>query len=1170
MYNIVKQYMYLKSIELYGFKSFAGKSKISLQPNITGIIGPNGCGKSNVVDAVKWCIGEMSWKELRLPSMSDVIFTGTARRQPLNIAEVTLTFDNESGKLPFNFREVAVTRKIYRSDESEYFINKVQCRLKDIREMFLDTGIGSAGYAIIDQGEVEFTLSANPRERRNLFEEAAGVSKYKAKREEALKKLEKVDMDMGRLADSMQIINENIKKLDAEAKKARLQQKYQEEMKEGEMALFARNARDYILNIKSKEAELEPVNRETDELSVNLSAMEGEAGALDVNLTRKREEERLLQETVSSLKTSKAGLEAKISSDENLVKEIKKQMEEFERLRENNERQAGEISPRLEEINLEIKEFEKKDLEAKAGLDAVLSKEKEILDKISGLTREIELSEKKTIETYDREKVLSNELTRLESEIAHLKEYILALSKENEVLKKEEERLEADCAAASENFDFLRELLKEKEKKLADLGAGKTRLENSIRETKEKSNRVTHQIVRNESRLEALTAQGEKDPYWVGMNAVINARIQGVRGTLRHLTEIDPDYILQAEESLSAFMDAVICDDLDSARKAVEYLDTINKGRVRIIVLDKIGEVNFSSAGIPNAVEILNKIKRPPELENLLKLLLSGVYASRRETFGPFWITGGIEKIIPPEPYWREEENLKDKISKGKTEKEKLGLEISSRESEMAGILQSAEAASREMNGEKINFEKTKARKEEIESRKENIRAEIKLNSEEAGKKENEAREKENLAVSLKAEMEELKKASNALAAEMEEKGRKRGLLSEELNRVKEELGAKKTLWENEERNLRNLENERDRLNGVIDKIKNETGNFLTRKKDAGRRIAGYENEITGLKDSLEKTKSELSDKEMLQVQFKNELRDMQSEFEQLNAKIKEIKEILSDLESRRHAAEMEINADKTRLEDLKTRFLEDWNVRYEDVAEKYPDPEVDEQRLQFLKKRIENMGPINMTAPQEYDALINRYNFLNSQVEDLNEAKSDLKSAISKINETTRVNFKETFEKVKAHFGHIYSILFNGGEANLVLTEPENLLETGVEIMAHPPGKKLVSISQLSGGEKALTALALLFSFFCVNPSPFCIMDEADAPLDEVNTERFSMLIKEFSKTAQFILITHNKKTMEIADILYGITMEEMGVSKLVSMDLKKASEFIDADRKSAGMATG
>ncbi|HBE88819.1 MAG TPA: chromosome segregation protein SMC, partial [Elusimicrobia bacterium] len=348
-------------------------------------------------------------------------------------------------------------------------------------------------------------------------------------------------------------------------------------------------------------------------------------------------------------------------------------------------------------------------------------------------------------------------------------------------------------------------------------------------------------------------------------------------------------------------------------------------------------------------------------------------------------------------------------------------------------------------------------------------------------------------------------------------------------------------------------------IDGQHGRLKGQLEELAARKAELSERAERLTREAQESRSSAESLRGQLKERELVLEQLGSELNEMKNQLESYRARINEQKQLLSENEQRRHEIDLRVNTAATRVDDLGRRLADDWTTSYLEAKEKYGSVDVDPERVRNLRRRLENMGPINMTAPEEYEALTSRHNFMNSQVEDLNKAKADLRSAISKINDTTRENFKTTFDKVQLHFKQIYALLFNGGEASLLLTQPDNLLETGVEIVAHPPGKKLISISQLSGGEQALTALALLFSFFCVNPSPFCIMDEADAPLDDANVERFVRLIKEFSSGTQFVVITHNKRTMEAADVLYGVTMEDAGVSKVISVDLRKAEALAE-----------
>ncbi|OGS66727.1 MAG: hypothetical protein A3J79_02565 [Elusimicrobia bacterium RIFOXYB2_FULL_62_6] len=422
----------------------------------------------------------------------------------------------------------------------------------------------------------------------------------------------------------------------------------------------------------------------------------------------------------------------------------------------------------------------------------------------------------------------------------------------------------------------------------------------------------------------------------------------------------------------------------------------------------------------------------------------------------------------------------------------------------------------------------------------------------------------EGLLSELNGRIDEARRACEAKRAEMAALSGKKDSLHEARSKHKEELGGRKANLENHRKNLELSRGELGRLEEQLAGQAAERERAVAEKAEQAARLARYAAETEEAKKRLLEVMNELAEKEVIGKGMEEEVNALLADLGRLNTNLRDSKDIQTECEKKKIEIDLQLNTLKTRADDVTRRLAEEWNATAEEAAAKYGAIEVDGERVKFLKKRIENMGAVNMTAPEEYDALVNKFNFMNSQVADLNKAKGDLRSAISKINDTTMENFKLTYDKVKVHFKQIYGLLFNGGEADLILTMPDNILETGVEILAHPPGKKLVSISQLSGGEKALTALALLFSFFCVNPSPFCVMDEADAPLDEANVERFVRLLREFCGTTQFIVITHNKRTMEAADVLYGVTMEELGVSKLISVDLKRASALADSGGKS------
>jgi chromosome segregation protein len=1153
--------MYLKALEIYGFKSFANKIKMPLKPGITCIVGPNGCGKSNVVDSIKWCIGEMSWKSLRMPSMMDVIFAGTTKRQAQNMGEVSMIFDNSSRKLNLDFEEVAVTRKIFRSEESEYFINKVQCRLRDIREMFLDTGIGTDGYAIIDQGEVETVLSSSPEQRRELFEEAAGVSKFKAKREEAARKLEKVENDLNRLADSMVLLDEQIKKLDKEAAKARLQQKYKEELTGAEVAVLLKDGDAYAARTAEANARLEPVQKELAEIAVAITGLEGEIAALNLTLVQKNEEQRVLKEAISSVKIDKVQAEGRQISGERMLEDIAKQREQLAVDERRNAEKFSATEPRIEELRVRLSSDEgglpalQAEYDAAAGALQGLAEQMRVADEAAeNISREMN-------EAYTREMDLSNKIAVTGSRIGHFNEGKAGLELDITNLTAAAAALEARLAEMkARSVALAAELAAEKEKEAAAEKQGDA-LSARLDEIASLQSQLREKKAWEESRLKTILEQGEHDSYWVGINGVLNSGAAGVRGTLRHLLSIRKEDRLAVDDALGRFLDSIVCENAGAAEEAIKYLKHLGKGRCRFLILDRAPQINAQQEGwsAPGAQRVLEKISCDQQYLPLVSGLLSGVYSAGGSVHGPFWVTGGVDEVASNEPYWEESEDLKEQLKKIDEEHASLEAEKAALQPQLEGALAAEATAEDRVRTLDREFHTNEAGVsgscEDLRIKRENLAlSQADKEKAEAGIRQAEAEF---------AALQEAKAASGAATeakrAEQAGLGERKDALHAEYAQKKEDLGARRSSLDNYRQNLDALKGELSRAEGDLAALTEQKSHFEGRRAELASREERYQGEIGAAKARLAELMHDLAEKEIIDRSMEDELNEQRTTVARLSANLTDNRALATEGEKTSFQIQTELATINAHAEDVAKRMTEEFGVTAAEARERYAGVQADAERVGFLKRRIAEMGNVNMTAPEEYETLTARFNFMNSQVEDLNRAKADLRSAINKINDTTRENFKLTFDKVRGYFKEIYSLLFNGGEADLVLTMPENLLETGVEILAHPPGKKLVSISQLSGGEKALTALALLFSFFRVNPSPFCVMDEADAPLDEANVERFVRLIREFSTTTQFIVITHNKRTMEAADTLYGVTMEELGVSKLVAVDLKRASNMVD-----------
>ncbi len=1145
--------MYLKYIEINGFKSFANRTKIEFFPGINIIVGPNGAGKSNIVDAIKWSIGEMSSKSLRMPSMMDVIFAGTTKRSPMNFAEVTLIFDNSERKLNFDFNEVAITRKIYRSEESEYFINRVPCRLRDIREMFLDTGIGSNGYAIIDQGELEEILLSDTIEKREILEEVAGISKYKAKREETLRKLEKVDVDLSIVENSVAIIEEQIRKLELEAKRARLQQKYREELKEAEIAYNVKLIINYNNELEKEKENIKPIINEISSINTETDEIGAELTKKDLLLNDKINEDRDLLDKISNIKSEIVRVEGTIIKNENLIEEITKQLNDLNITHTRNLENENKFISLVEEKRKRKEELHKVVVEAENKYNEEKKMYEEVELKITDVDRKIKELESISSISYQNEINLSNLLVRTESELAHIKEDIIVMEKDK--LKLENEKSE------------IYEKIKELEEKIGNINLKRQAIEDELLSKTEKKNLITHEIdkmdeeisslsmekVSLSAKLDSILEEAKKDSYWIGTNEILSLSMDGVYGVLRSLLNFSPEDRVIIEDLFGRFIDAIVVKDRETALKCIEHLKNTGKGRARFIILSNVPQVEA------NNTLFSSKISISDEYKNLLNFFISRVNVDNEIINGDIWMIGGVKEINSPEYYWQDSEDIKKRLKIIDDTLSSINLKKEENEkklNELDVLIKKLLEDKNNIEIELINLTNTLNNfKEKLSVLDENI----KFIEDEIIKFKSKEEELNALIIKYKTEVNELRIKTGEKQKELIYYKDERVNLEKEIIEKRAKLSDAHHRLENIKNEISRLDIEINELSIELNSIEFEKNQYSRRKQELEKRIENLKNEISELKIKYEELHNDRKELEIKKAQLGREIDDIKNEISQLNMVLKENNEVLKEQIDKKQEIELRINTINTKINDIIEKLNSEYQISYDEVMEKYKDFDVNLERIEYLKKRIENMGAVNMTAPQEYEALLKEYNEKKLQIEDLKKAKEDLKQAIAKINQTTKENFKTTFEKVNEYLQKIYVMLFEGGEARLVLTDPDNLLETGVDIIARPPGKKPVNISQLSGGEKSLVALSLLFSFFCVNPSPFCVMDEVDAALDEANVERFVKLLKEFSPQTQFIVITHNKRTMEVADVIYGVTMEELGVSRIISVDLKKARDMAE-----------
>lgn len=1149
--------MYLKAIEIQGFKSFADKSRLDFEPGITCVVGPNGCGKSNVIDSVRWAIGEMSWKSLRSASMVDIIFNGTAKRAPLNMAQVSMVFDNASRQLPLDFNEITVTRKIFRSGESEYYLNKVQCRLRDIRDLFLDTGIGGEGYAIIDQGGVESVLSASAEQRREMFEEVAGVSKYKAKREECIKRLERVDLDLARLADTVALIDEQIKKLDSEAKKARLYQKYREELKESEIAISVCSIKESDGLIAKHSGELAPVVKKLEDLEARISAQEGAAAALDLNLTHKQKEVAEFNEKISASKYQVGLLEGAIKNCDNLTNELTAQVAASGAEAQRGQNRLQELVPALAQLKEQLAAVSAELTPLQTHYNEQTAQAQKMENDLRAAEAQLQRSSGELMSLVQKQMEAENRISLEESSMQRENEDLISAEKTSQAqqaglagIQKSLQEISARVQTKQTEANQARETIVSGEENVRKLQGLRSALN-------EKLSAVKSARAALSAKLEMIQTQGKNDPYWVGAKTVAESGLPGVKGTLRKALKYPAALGVAVEEAFGKYLDAVLCENVQTVEQALSLLKQHGKARAKFIVLNQVPETPEKPA--ENALK--NQLKYQPELENLINFIIGGYSYGDGTVKGGFFIGGGAEGIRAPEAYWGEEETVRGEMAAKASEEDSVSKEIianyemlSKAEENLKNLrIKSQEAvlALNSVQNERANKERELRATQDALNRAAQRKQEITLRVD--NRKRNVETLKQNLAdlkrrhAEAVSRGEELKKSQITLRENAEK-------LKGEINALSAKLYEVKIKKNNVELDLKSTEYEFNSLTASEGQRNQKIASANLRLKSLAEEKLSTQAKLSTERDTLAKLEI---DEHKMRADLETLKKDYSDKLAALNACKKES----SELTIKRNDLENALSNARRQRTTVVNNLFESWNITPEEAQLNYGDKTVDYERVKMMRKRIENMGAVNMTAPEEYDALTGRNTFLRTQIADLESAKKDLKSAINKINQTTRENFKYTFEQVRMHFKNIYQTLFRGGECDLVLTQPDNLLETGIEIYAQPPGKKLLNITSMSGGEKTLTAMSLLFAFFTHNPSPFCIMDEADAALDEANVERYVNLIKEFAKTTQFIVVTHNKRTMESARMLYGITMEESGVSKVMSVNLAERNP--EADQK-------
>lgn len=1182
--------MYLKRLELQGFKSFADKTILEFMPGITSVIGPNGSGKSNISDSIRWVLGEQSMKSLRGAKSLDIIFAGTQNRKSLGFAEASLVFNNEDGTLPIEYTEVTVTRKIYRSGETGYFINKVPCRLKDVLELFMDTGIGKDGYSIIGQGKIDEILSNKSEDRRNIFEEAAGIVKYRTRKQESEKKLEHAKLNLLRINDILSEIEVNIEPLKQQAEKAKKYLNLKEELKNIEIGLFLYNIEKYKINLeeiikdeeiynsqtKEEEEKLERIKQLKEELKIQIDEIINQIEERsNIGFESQKEIERLNSDIsvantrISNNKENTIRFEKEIEELDKKIAELKEEinqkLQKKENLKQNREKFAKELKEKQKELTKLTEKLSAKELEIEKNKQKV----EENTDKKYELQAENN-TQNINFDNYEkRQRQIKSELTSYISELDSTrlsreeisKEFYEIESKKNKVVK------------------LLEDMNKQREE--ADI---------KIKDYDREINQFLNEARIKESRLKFLIeTEKEKEGYIKSVKELLKACEEikelgkGMHGVLANIIDVPQEYQTAIEMCLGASLQNIVTDTEQDAKKLVEHLRKNNLGRASFLPISsvkgkKIDKVKIKEKGYIGIASdlitfdkkyeqvILNLLGRTVIVDNMetaITVAKQNGYSFRiitleGDVINPSGaITGGsvAKKTVNLLGRGKEIEKLQIELNNLKIKIEKLQKEKQNYKASIETILEEATSLEKELQEIDITYATEKQKVISIEENINKIENRINKLKEEQQSIESQKEETKNKKQEINKQLENITEETEKLSKIIQEyaelnKDNQKYIddLNFDITNLKISVSSfdesEISIEEMQERITQDIETTNKSIENKRSQIKEMESDNLKLEQS----IFEIKEKINNFKEQVKNSASEIEELKQTRIEKNKKL---ETQEEEISSKFKTIEELKEQI--------VKIDVKKTKLEEDIQLIIEKMWEEYEltpnnVVAYKKPENVAQTQKdVNQLRTKIRELGSVNVDSIEEYKIMKERYDFMSEQRLDLENTRSKLRKIIADMTETMKEQFKKQFEKINYNFSQVFKELFGGGKASLKLEDDTNILDCGIEITVQPPGKKLQNMMLLSGGEKAFTAIALLFAILKINPAPFCVLDEIEAALDDVNVYRFAEYLKKFSADTQFLVITHRKGTMEVADTVYGVTMEENGISKLLSMKLKK-----------------
>ncbi len=1179
--------MILRKLSIFGFKSFADKLEMRFGEGITAVVGPNGCGKSNVVDAIRWVFGEQKASMLRSANMQDVIFSGTQKRAQLNMAEVTLTIQNNKGLLPTEYREIAITRRIYRSGESEYRINKSPCRLRDIHNMFLDTGVGSNAYTTIENGMINKILSDKAEERRILFEEAAGIGKYKQRIRESQRKLDRTRQDLLRINDRVQEKDRYVRMLARQVEKAKRYKRYRDDLQALEVGYENRRYTILTEKMTARQNKLAELVQEYETIRARIAAVESRIEKKEIAKVEKENELQIASQNVTQMSEKINAIDREISmANQNLsflhqnIKRFEQesasfdeQMEEKRNLLASIERsiieresQLGEHVSRVDGAQSELAEFDARVMGQKEQVDELAQQQLALIQGVGEKQRQLSALQTNLNNSFERRDRNQHEMQNLET---RSQEY-------RESLEQSKQQLEAE-GEAHEKYLKSREVLWQR-----------------IEQEDERYHKFVEQEKRLEAQIDSSKAQlrfldgleASFEGYETGVKALLKKKLNGSMGIVADLIEVENSEIVAlVEKALGSAIQTVVFETDEDMRNAMDFMHSSQEGTARMISLEQLCSTPVPQTVSVNggSVPMRSFVKTESGCEKLADHFFSNVILgnSREDALAFRTKTAPHGVMVCKDGYLSYGNGT---VVAGKQKKEDVG--ILQRKQERERLAEAIEKFRSEY--ERIVHEKEVCIINRDEAKRALVEVDEKLNR---GRQKQQEQE-----TNIRHYLNEIQNINDRMEA-----------LHPELLRIEEDITRFESQIAEYEQAIAEVDDRRRDLEGQIESAKDKLSQMEDERRELAEHLKNVELAMHGLKNRIEQDKQsverlnkdiknfavnkqqKIEDKNRAEVDIRTleekivvlreSLQRHQQQREELDAVLANVREeyntILKEIEEMRkntrgdhhdverlsnlkNGLEVEQTRDEEKKRSIRERIYNSYELDLESPPKDVPMLEEEDatevtQNIQMLKERLRRVGEVNMGSLEEYETENNDLQSLIVQRDDLQTAVDDLERAIKKLNREARNQFVETFEQVKNNFASMFTTLFEGGEAHLEMDKDADPLDAAISINVRPAGKKMRGVTLLSGGERALTAISLLFALYMVKPSAYCVLDELDAPLDDANVDRFLRILRRFSEETQFIVITHNKRTMEAADLLYGVTQQESGVSVIASVGLNE-----------------